>query len=278
MLKQKNFPRILFYNGVTHSEYSLELLSFGRDTKVVPLDPATGTLYFGLYKPFAALFAELSVASAVSTSFTIEYWNGSTWNIVSGLVDDTKAFTRSGFIQFDRPDDWASTAVNSIDAYWIRIVPVLAITNTTALQGLGIVFSDDQDLNGVYPGVSAYLVGSETSFILRHENSRDLIVQEIRNHMRKSPVGSGRWESIDAWDFLRIDEVRMWSVHLTLANIFSSLQSNGSDLYKEKATEFRELAERYKNEFFLTIDRDDDGKVDAGESVSSIKTITLVRG
>lgn len=278
MLKQKNYPKIIFHDGVTYSDLSLSLLSFGRDSATVPLEAAAGALYFGRYKPFDALFVEMATVNAVSTTLTAEYWNGSAWSTLENAVDDTKAFSRSGFIQFDKPADWEETSVNSEAAYWIRFRPALDVTPAMAIQGMNLVFSDDQDLNTIYPGVSAYLTGGENSFILRHENSRDLIVQEIRNHHRKYPIGTGRAEMVDHWDFMHIEEVQLWATFLTMANIFSSLQSNGSDLYKEKADEYRKMAEQYKNSFFLTIDKNDDGLVSAAESAASFKTITLVRG
>lgn len=277
MLKQKNYPKIIYDDGALN-DLSLALLSFGRDSSVIPLE-TTEFIYFGRVKPFDALFAEVAVPNAVAASLVVEYWNGTAFVAVSNLVDDTKAFSRGGFIQFDRPTDWAESTVNPHTAYFIRISPSANLTPALAIQGMNLVFSDDQDLNQVYPGVANYLSTAEATFILRHENARDQIVQEIRNRgMRKTPSTALKYENYDHWDFLHVEEVRLWSVYLTLENVFSGLQSKEGDMFMEKAKDYRSKAEFYKAAFYLTLDADDSGLESNAESVSDISTRRLVRG
>lgn len=278
MLKQKKFPTVLFHDGASFTDLSLKMLSFGRDSAAVPLLAAMGALYFARFKPFAALYAEVKVPNSVATSLTLEYWNGSAWVAVAGQVDDSNAFSRSGFIQFDKPEDWAETTVNGVEGYFVRVRPGLDLTGTTELQGLNIVFSDDQDLRGVYPSITNYLDSNETTFILRHENSRDRVVETIRKIGRKSTPGSGKYESYEAWDFLHIEEVRLWATYLTLANIFSGLQSKDDDMFLQKAKEYERAAEGYRAEAFLTLDVDNDGLDDKAEEVAEISSRRLVRG
>lgn len=277
MIKHKNLPSVFWYNGTTFFDLSFNLSSYGRDASVVPFE-TDDFIYFGLYKPFKALYAEMSVANAVSTDLSVEYWNGSAWVDVSGLIEDTKAFSRSGFIQFDKPSDWAKNTVNGAEKFFVRFSPGANLSVGTSIQGMNIVFSDDQDLKGIYPAVSNYLGSTESTFILRHENSRDLIIQELRNRaFQKKGTLKSYYESIDPWDILEIDEVRMWSANLTMSNIFSSLQANANDLYSQKAEEFAEKAEYYKAAVYLTLDKDDDGIMDSAESASDISTRRLIR-
>lgn len=278
MLNQKNFPKVYTFDGVTHTDVSAYALNFGRD----PLDAELETthfLYFGRVKAFDALYIEMGATpNNVASTMAVEYYNGSAWVDVSNLVDDTLCFNRSGFIQFDKPSDWTSVAVGSHTQYFIRMAPSVNTRAGMLIQGMNLVFSDDQDLNGVYPGVSAYLNSTETSFILRHENSRNLIVQDIRNRgFTKLGVNADRYQQLDEWDFLHIEECKKWSTYLTLANIFSSLQSNNSDLYKEKADDYEKKADIYKASFYLSLDKNDNGKEDAIESAGNISTRRLVR-
>jgi hypothetical protein len=278
MLKQKNFPTVLFHDGATFTDLSLDMLSFGRDSAVVPLLAAAGALYFARFKPFSALYAEVKVPNAVGAFLTLEYWNGTAWTALSNVVDDSDAFSRSGFIQFDTPEDWAETTVNTLSGYFLKITPSVDLTGTMALQGLNVVFSDDQDLRGIYPSVLNYLDSQETSFILRHENSRDRVVETIRKIGRKSTAGSGKYESYDAWDFLHIEEVRLWATYLTMENIFSGLQSKDSDMFMEKAKEYRMLAEQARADSFLTLDANNDGVPAKVEEAANISSRRLVRG
>lgn len=245
----------------------------------MPMVAAEDALYFGRYKPFSDIFVEMKVANTVTNTLSVEYWDGSAWVGVTNKLDDTNGLKRSGFIGWDNETDWELKTVNAQELYWVKIKPSADLSLTTEVQGMGILFSDDQDLNGVYPGIISYLNNTETSFVLRHENSRNLIVQDIRNRgFTKKPVGISGYEQLDEWDFLRIAECKQWSIYLTLSNIFSSLQSNDSDMYKEKADDYEEKANLYKAAFYLALDKNDNGKADAAETAGDIHTRRLVRG
>jgi hypothetical protein len=278
MLIQKNPPVVIWDDNSVFKNISFYMLSYGRDAYSIPMVAADDYLYFGMYKPFDSLYVEMANPSSVTSTLSIEYYDGSAWADVEGILDDTLSFKRSGFVSFDKPDDWESTSVDSIASFYIRIRPSANLSSTASIQGINIVFSDDSDLEGVYPGVSNYRASSESSFILRHENSRNLIVQEIRNRgFRKNPVDSNGYENVTAWDLLQHDEVRQWSIYLTMANIFSSLQSKEDGLYKQKTEDYLELAEMFKAAFYITLDRDDDGIKDASESAADISPRRLVR-
>jgi hypothetical protein len=278
MLKQKNFPRVFIYDGVTYTDLSFKMLSFGRDYFQGSI-LTTDFIYFGRFKQFSSFYVEMgSTVNAVSANLNIEYWNGTTWVSVSYPIDDTICFSRSGFVEFESPSDWAANTINGVENYYLRLTVSVNTTANIRIQGMNVVFSDDQDLKGVYPTVTNYLQSGELSFILRHENSRDLIVQDIRNiAIKKRSVSATYYENIDAWDLLEIDEVNMWATYLTLENIFSGLQSNGGDFYKDKSEEYAKKAEFYKNATYLTLDKDNDGIKDSSERSSDISVRRLVR-
>mgnify|MGYP000896943990 FL=1 len=284
MLVQKNYPTVFVDDGATLTDVSFDALSFGRDAFSCEITAAGNYLYFGRYKPFAALYVEMGTANTQAQSeFLIEYWNGSAWaGLTDSVIDDTKGFTRSGFIQFTPPSDWASGTFGPRDAYYIRFIPSEDFSAGCTVQGMNLVYSDDQDLNTVYPGVLNYKHSGEASFILRHEAARDRIVQDVRNRGFRKVGVSGttmlrRYANYDAWDVLDVSEVKEWAKYLALENIFSSLQSTEDGLYKQKAEEYRELAQEARAAFYLTLDQDDDGVADAGESSMDISSRRLVR-
>jgi hypothetical protein len=278
MLNTKNFSKVYIYDGSIYTDISSYALDYGRDYFEFGLE-TNNYLYFGRVKPFTATYVEMTAqTNFISSTAVVEYYNGSTWSAVPNLNDDSRMLSRSGFIQFDLPSDWAETTVGFHSRYFIRISPTVSTSSDMQLQGINILFSDDQDLNGVYPGVTNYRDSSELSFVLRHENSRNLIIQEIRNRgLRKEPMGSFGYDNYDAWDFLAIEEVRQWSIYLTLANIFSSLQSKEDGLYRQKFEEYTELASIYKAAFYLSLDKDNNGKPGITETAQDISTRRLVR-
>jgi hypothetical protein len=279
MLNQKNFPKVYIYDNAIYSDVSAYALNFGRDHLEATIE-TTDFLYFGRVKPFDAFYIEMAAQpNNVVSTLAVEYYNGTAWVPVGNLFDDTRCFNRSGFVQFDKPADWAQVLVGVHMQYFVRMSPSVTTRTNMHIQGINIVFSDDQDLNGVYPGIVSYLNNTEISFVLRHENSRNLIVQDIRNRgFTKRPTGVSGYEQMDEWDFLRINECKQWSIYLTLSNIFSSLQSNDSDMYKEKADDYAAKADLYKAAFYLTLDKNDNGKADISETAGNIHTRRLVRG
>jgi hypothetical protein len=272
MLKQKKFPTVLLDDNGAFTNLSTDALSFGRDTFAVALNASEDYLYFGRDKQFPMVYVEMGVANQVANTLTIEYWDGTAWTALPGLVDETKGLTRSGAIQFDlAPADWAKNTVNALSKNWIRIRPSVTLSASTTIQGMNIVFSDDQDLKGIFPNISQYLFSTETTFILRHESARDDIVQRIRNQGHaKLKVTDGTVENIEPWDLLQYEEVRRWSTYLVLENIFSSLQSTEDGMYMQKAEEFKAKAADADDLFFLSLDKDDDGKLDETEKTQAI--------
>lgn len=278
MINPKNPSKIFIDDNSVFTDASLDLNTFSRDSVSMVLVAAEDYLYYGRYKPFPALYFEFSTANTNAGTLTVEYYNGSTWNAVSELLDETKHFTRSGFIYFEQPDDWATVAVNGSTQYWLRFKPSVDLSAGTSLLGASIIYSDDRDLEAIYPGVLNYRASSESSYILRHQNARDEIVQELRNKGFRKVDSTGTYQQYEPWDLLNIFEVNRWSTYRVLENIFSSLQSTEDGLYKQKADEYREKANEYENAFYITLDKDDDGVVDASESSGDIMTRGIIRG
>ncbi len=48
-----------------------------------------------------------------------EYWDGSAWEPLS-VVDETRGFTTSGFVDFVGPEDWHPTMKFTEERYWFR--------------------------------------------------------------------------------------------------------------------------------------------------------------
>lgn len=274
MLQYKNPPKVLLFKG-SFSNVSQDALDFGRDSFDGVL-AAGDFIYFGRHKPFTDLYVEMAAVSSVDAGLDIQYWNGSAWSSLEKL-DDTKGLKRSGFLHWNRQEDWAETTVNTIQKYWVRFAVSVGSSAGTLIQGIGPLFSDDQDLKAIFPGVLNYKASTEITFVLRHQNSRNQIVQEIRNHALQKNYKASIERDFDPWDFLKIHQVNMWSTYLTLANIFSSLQSKEDGLYKQKTDEYMQLAEDYKTDYLLSLDFDDDGKIDPDEESFQINVKQLVR-
>lgn len=105
------------------------------DVVLVPASPAVNDAF---YIGYALQFEGIEVnTSTVATDgvVTWEYWNGSAWVALSGVVDNTNSFKVSSTqtVQWTRPTNWATTTVNSQGPFYYVRARVTTAGTTTAL-------------------------------------------------------------------------------------------------------------------------------------------------
>lgn len=282
MLTQKDYPIVYHDDDSSFVDLSLNMLNYSGDTSTVELISADDALYFGLYKPFRLMYVEMSTANTNSAAMTVEYYDSdaAAFTAVSGLVDETKGFTRSGFINFDNPNGldskpWTYNEVNSVEKFWIKISFDADFSANTAIKGWNIVFSDDNDLERVYPGISNYLRSGQSSFILAHEQARIDMINELRRDGKyKVELGdlknTAAIAQVTQWDIMDPNEVNLWSTYTALRNIFRTLSTVPDDRWNQLEMKFETDATKAKQIFYMTLDDDDDGAAEREERLSTI--------
>ncbi len=85
------------------------------------MEPQPGFIYIGSDRRFRGIWLEI-VGGGTIVTFLWEYWNGSTWAVL-GARDYTAFLLQSGAIVPDViiPSNWTETAINSQNAFWIRL-------------------------------------------------------------------------------------------------------------------------------------------------------------
>lgn len=251
--------KVFLDDNSTFSDISEDMQTYLRDSVSMPLVAAEDTLYAGLYKNFGRIYVDLSVVNTNTATLTIQYYNGTTWAAATNVKDFTKGFTRSGFIEWDLAlTDWAATEVNSESQYWIKIVPSVDFSATTAIQGLNIVFANDLDLQEGYYTINDLIPSGAESFISSHQAARNEIIQDIRNS-GKAKVNNGSVLDITKWDVLRPDQLREAGKWKALQIIFFGMSNEVDDKYDQLS---KDALEKYKiaiNLYLLTLDGNDDG-------------------
>lgn len=101
------------------------------DTAATRLDPVDDIplwantdemFYFGNGTPWAILgFLVGTIVPIHPQGFTVEYFNGSTWEDLPFKNDSTLGLNRNGYIVWVIPSDWDLTTVNGASAYFIRV-------------------------------------------------------------------------------------------------------------------------------------------------------------
>lgn len=123
-------------------------------------------IYIGSRLPFNSLYFKVIQANTNPANMYVEVFDGDSWEFVNELIDETGAFTRSGYITFvpDRDSGWIMENTSSdggyvpglesikiYDKYWMRISFDADLSDPVSVSWVGHLFADDSDLGSEYP-------------------------------------------------------------------------------------------------------------------------------
>jgi hypothetical protein len=244
------------------TDYTRDARDYLRDEFAIDFTSIDDFVYIGLYKPFNKVYVELKTPALADVNLNAEYYDGAAWQSLT-LEDDTKGLTRSGFISFEKPENWNSTAVNGEDKHYIRLS---ADTFTAEIQGLNLVFADDNDLRQEVRCIDDFLQGNDTTFIAYHVSARNDIVQTLRNGGNATKQENQvNYKNLTKWDLLETGEVRQAAKYLCLSKIFHDVSENIDDKQYQRAIDYaQKYGEAFKL-FRLSLDNNDDGIADEEE-------------
>lgn len=268
---------LLATSAPAYTDLTDKAFDFSRDLMAVPLED-DGFLYLGRRKPFGMIFVDVAAdyRNGATAQLAFEYWDeeandgAGAWTSYALPVEDTLAFNRSGFIKWEpliqegTAARWGESEVNGESAFWIRLSTSADLTAATKLNGINIVFADDQDLKAEDFSVLKLLPKDENdvkaeSHILSHVAARDGILQELRNSGRvKAPANAGL-EDLDEWDLFRSGQIRQAAIFGALEKIYFNASDAPDDIYFVKAKGYASKRADAMKLFLLSLDTDDDG-------------------
>jgi hypothetical protein len=256
---------VLHNDNATFVDYSKDSRDYLRDNYSLTFIALEDEFYVGLHKPFNSFYVELqTVASTADLVFEINATSLS-------MDDDTRNLTRSGFMTFDKPTTWVKETINGIEAYWLKITSTADFTAN--IQGLNIVFADDNDLRQEVREIDKQLAAGDTSFIAYHLAARNEIIQTLRNGgMTKD--SSGVVKHIEKWDILERGEIRQAAKYLALSKIFFDVSRNNDDKSYKRFRDYEAMFGKAFNLYIMHLDKDDDGINDVGSDLR-INTIEI---
>lgn len=259
---------ILYYDGVsTYTDYSDELVNYQRDSATITL-ASSEAIYVGYKKPINLVYVQLDQVSGTSTTLSAKYYNGSSFAAVTNLNEETNAFNRSGFIQFDRNlTNEAKTTINGTELFWYELT-VGSDTTEIILKGLNILFSDDAMIAEREPALVSleFYPENENSFVNFHQAARNHIMQRLRNEGKGVYVTEENGEDVlyfkevTAWDLLDPSQLGQASMLLTISMIYFERSDGPEDKYYQKYMDYKRDFNDAYNLYFLSIDTNDDGK------------------
>ena len=255
-------------------DYTKESRHFLRDDFSISFTAIEDSIYFGLYKPFNQVYAEI-VTAASGVSLAASYFNGTSF-VGFDINDETSGFSRSGFLKWDRAlENWTASEINNETKYWIKLDADGDFT--VVLRALNMVFSDDIALQSEMININDFRQLSAASFINYHVSSRDEIIQKLRNSGKiKRTENEDQYQDITQWDILKPSQLYVASKYLTLAKIMFDVSSETDDKYYQRYNDFMdEFGEAFRL-YLLNIDTDNDGVQDTHEA-NRIRSVSIAK-
>lgn len=132
-----------------------------EDVRILPVIPAINDgIYIGSENFFNKVYFDITLASSGSPSIQWEYYNGSAWIALSGVIDNTNNFLNIGMreVSFDLPNDWkqkqiVATKRHDGKAEWELMTPTSTVnmnlneTVVGASGATGKIFGKDELLS-----------------------------------------------------------------------------------------------------------------------------------
>ncbi len=189
----------------------------------------------------------------------------------NGFIDVTGTKQKDWFL------DWQYSGASRTVDVTVRVTTDGApVTHTEQIQVVTAaddkLFSDDYDLLVKEEDIIKWLPDGRTSFKYKHRQAQTMIIEDFNER----GVVDSDGEKLTKDAFVDLEEVRQWSLNLTLSLIFKDNSNVVGDIYDLKANEYMSEALSHKHRAYFRLDIDGDGNISTGEK-SPFKTVDLVR-
>lgn len=262
------------HNG---NDLSFKLKDFGTPAVALTLTGAS-PIEIAYRKPFKQLFIELDEKNQVGGELKLEVWNGTGWALVHTTIDETEDFTKSGFIFFEKPSYWKEDD----GIFKARIYSTVDHANQVEVRGIGVLLSNDLDLEGVRSNIVSKLNDGK-SWVVKHEQARKDIIQLLRNRGNRvvrngdkynQLVTEGiRFADLTEFDLLEPTQLRQASLYKVLSMIYlDELSDSEEDKWERQGWRYYKRFTEMMNVFYLQIDVNDDGVASDGETQNVTST------
>jgi hypothetical protein len=234
------------------------------------IDFNNGDLLIGYYKPISYIYLN-QVSVSEERNITVKYYNGISFDNVSGLIDLSFGLNKPGFISWNKNQiTEKKSTLEAKELYWYKIN--VSVPGSVTLKGVSAVFSDDYDLEAVYPTIKNHLPEGQDTFVRFHEEAAKDIINDLK---RTGIVINGILQNgkerkqLDAFDLHDKEEVRDASKLFTLAKIFFWLSDAPGDKWEVLAAKYEADAAGSLTPL-ISIDQDDDGLKDEDEDAQDV--------
>lgn len=267
--------RIIWSDNGTLKDLSLDLGNFKSGTKVIDIVAAQDYIYLGSDFPFNHRYIDVSVANDLTSSISVDLWDGQSWKAANDEIDQSSiasvTLAQSGVLSWVKStrETWSRwstnnegeqitglTSVNILDLYWARLTFSGNLKSTTALEFIGHKFSDDNDLDILYPdltrtAVMAQFKAAKASWKLQHIQAAEEIIKDLK----KTSIIKSQNQILD-WELFRDA-----SVHKVAEIAFNAF---GKDFFDNRDAA-RKLYKEELDKAIYNIDQNSNATLDVNE-------------
>lgn len=267
--------RILYSDNGTLSDFSVNLNRYSAGTSTFSFVAGEDAIYVGARSPFNHFFVKMgATVNAVNTSMSVSYWDGDAWVPSVEVIDETSAFSQSGFVTFvpNKQKAWVAESTNDqgetvtglssvviYDHYWVKITFAATLTASVVLAWIGQIFCEDPDMAAEFPDLDRQAVRNtfsvgKTDWEEQRARASEIVVQDL---IKKQII----W---NRGQVLEREQFKLACVYKLAEIIFGA---RGDDYVDQKKDARNEYKSRLDSSIFK-VDKDENGRLDPHEERS----------
>lgn len=230
------------------------------------------SFFIGFKEKFASRYFHFGTQNATARTVSVKYNNGTTFVAVADVVDQTRGFTRSGFLSWVNKNDWEKTnqaplSEDENELFWIEITVDGVLDPGTTLQSLLNLFCDERLVQDYFPELitdTRYLPNGATDFTAQLNAAKNKVVHRLK----------GDHIILDESMILDINEVAIATVYAFRSVVLNAIAVSEGEkaTAKEAEDDFNHELNRVKLDF----DFDNSGRIEDTEK--DIGNVVIVRG
>ena len=267
--------RIFFSDNGSLVDFSVNLNKYNATESEFSYVAGEDYFFIGSRLPFNSIYFKLNASNTLPSSMVIEVFDGSDWEVVNEVIDETDGFTKSGHVSIvpNRDAKWLYHDTNTngqtipglesvkiYDLYWMRVSFTQDLDADCSLLWAGSIFSSDQDLGAEYPDLTKSSVitafqSGKLNWEEQHVKAGEVIIQDLM--INRVIIESGQ--------MLEKEDYRIASVQKVAEIIFNAF----GDDYNDNRQRAREEYQRRLSNPMKKIDHNANGVEERSETLNS---------
>lgn len=123
------------------------------------------------------------------------------------------------------------------------------------------LFSNDSDLISYEGDLLNYVRAGRNSYLDKHRAAQS----KILSYLDEKGITDKDGDRLTKAAIVNVEEVKEWSIALTLSIIFEEISNAIDDIFADKSAKYKQMALTHKNRAFLRLDKDGDGDADEND-------------